>query len=717
MGNVSKEYAGFVPPNIVHEETEMYMQPGIIDAQEWPMPRVEGPQPALSSAIAHSADYEQVDPYTLDIIARLFPSSGLEFLALVLRNATIKQNVLPGMDGHMEKVAVISTRTIRTLASTIKWGYDTTHKYVTVFCALNLLRKSKHNKELQIIFPLGKYQPPASLQALDNLITQSRIKVSQFTRKVKERFLSLNLMAIPQMFTQGTQQPSECDPRVHQALFRPMVAILKSEGIDAVKGQHIVSRLVSEVISKITSPLQFNRVPDKSLPESTNYQERGRLQDRKVYHDGRPTSEKVYLSGRLEDEKPTLSEKSTQTVEKVYQNEQKGHATRPETVDSVSQLLYTYSDLLEDNSINWEDMSLPRDFFEELYAQITTYYWRLHNTGLLARTKGNIWKSVELSIIKKIAYSYQVNEDAACEYIFACTGRSYQPRTTQQVATYPAPIQPQEKSKTIQQDPLPEGWYEPPTGEQLQSMESLPTRVDSKNQQVDYSAFKSTTSYAEVDYSAPESTTNHAEVDYSAFESTANQSMVDSQQTMKTDDRDVDKSASEALSNSISDYLTELNSREKVLRIPAQVDSKSYGDELYNVIRKRNINILFNKIYTNVTLRKDASKFITKVFDDKESDKVQKMNESLLAKYKPETVVTAFIDTILSMHEPGGDSLQKPGAYFYSRCKYYAHEPVDEETVKLVDLYANMTYEQFASEMRILVSSDKKLRNKQYRGH
>jgi hypothetical protein len=93
------------------------------------------------------------------------------------------------------------------------------------------------------------------------------------------------------------------------------------------------------------------------------------------------------------------------------------------------------------------------------------------------------------------------------------------------------------------------------------------------------------------------------------------------------------------------------------------------------------------------------------------------MNESLLAKYKPETIITAFIDTILSLHEPGGDSLQKPGAYFNSRCKYYLNEAADEDTLKLIDLYSNMTYAQLVSEMRLLLASDKKIRNKQYRAH
>ncbi|WP_151757494.1 hypothetical protein [Dictyobacter vulcani] len=48
------------------------MQPSIIDGQDWQAPRIEGPLPALATNAVHNTDYEQVDPYTLTIIANFY---------------------------------------------------------------------------------------------------------------------------------------------------------------------------------------------------------------------------------------------------------------------------------------------------------------------------------------------------------------------------------------------------------------------------------------------------------------------------------------------------------------------------------------------------------------------------------------------------------------------------------------------------------------------
>ncbi|GER89624.1 hypothetical protein KDW_37860 [Dictyobacter vulcani] len=583
----------------------------------------------------------------------------------MLRHATIKQHALPELGELTENVAVISTRTLRTLASTIKWGYDTTHKYVTVFCALNLLRKFKHNHELHIVFPLGKYQPPANLQALDSLITQSRTKVRQFTRKVKERFLSLNLLPTTQMPGHEELQLADCDTSIQQALFKPMLEVIRSEGIDIAKGQHIAQRLVNEVITKIALPLQAYRTNEKSLPgartatqpgvqkqsreiysgksrlsmpESTIISTQNSDENQKVYHDGRLGHQKVYLQTI---EKSTRTEKSTPDEKKVYLSEEKGYSNHPQAVDSVTQLLYAYSDLLEDTTINWQDMWLPRDFFEELYEQMNSYHLRLHNFGLLSHTKGHIWKSVELSIIKKIASLYQVDSDAACEYIFQCTGREYVPQAPQKIAFYSAPVA-QQKTKKFSRNEYPEDWYQPPANRETQFSNSLPGVVDSQNHQVDYSKVESTAKQRKVDYSKVESTVDYTPVDSSLPDSTPS---VDSTLSVEVTPQNMDEIACEADANTNSNYFFDLSDNkkpEKVLRIPTQLDSETYGEEFSNVIRKRNINILFNKINNNVTLRRDAAKFITQIFDDKNTERVQKMNESLLAKYKPETIINGL---------------------------------------------------------------------------
>jgi hypothetical protein len=67
------------------------------------------------------------------------------------------------------------------------------------------------------------------------------------------------------------------------------------------------------------------------------------------------------------------------------------------------------------------------------------------------------------------------------------------------------------------------------------------------------------------------------------------------------------------------------------------------------------------------------------------------------------------------MHEPGHGSLQNPGAFFTTRCKFYAvHEP-DAETNELVERYSNLTYSKFVEEMHVLINSGYKIRTKTYK--
>jgi hypothetical protein len=156
----------------------------------------------------------------------------------------------------------------------------------------------------------------------------------------------------------------------------------------------------------------------------------------------------------------------------------------------------------------------------------------------------------------------------------------------------------------------------------------------------------------------------------------------------------------------------------KPLRIPAEVDPKDYLEAFYYVLRNRNINILFNNIYNNATLRNSGAQFLTTVFDtdnSKNNINVNKQNENLLDKYKPEVVMRGFIDTILTMHEPGHGSLQNPGAFFTSRCKFYNQNEPDLETDELINRFANMNYSAFVSEMQTLINSGQKIRNKQYK--
>lgn len=188
---------------------------------------------------------EQIDQSTLHIIQQLFtkPGNGMAFLASILHFAEVQQMALPGIEGTTN-VAVISLQTIRELAQKIRWGYDTTHKYVVVFCALNLLMKRRSEGRIQLLFPLEQYTPPSTLQALDKLIEHSRPKVQQFARRVKHRCILYDIL--PQ--ERGLME--EYSTR-EQRLLLQLQSILQDEHIEPVKRQRLLQRISSEVICQL----------------------------------------------------------------------------------------------------------------------------------------------------------------------------------------------------------------------------------------------------------------------------------------------------------------------------------------------------------------------------------------------------------------------------------------------------------------------------------
>jgi hypothetical protein len=279
-------------------EQELTLPQSVGDEREFTQPQSEANKGELT--LPHSEAYERIDPYTMEIIAKLFPApaNGLQFLARVLRYATIVQNVLPGLEDLGEYVAVVNTRTIRTLAGMINMGYDTTHKYISTFCALGLFHKYKQNYERQLIFPLKSYTPPRSLLALDKLIAHSRPKVQQFARKVKERFIQLKLSVQQHtgasVVSTEVMGPQELDTRLytlHSTLYNPMLQVLCSEGIDLTQGQHIAIRIVKEVMNKFIFPLKVVSTQEE------NTQNRVYRQADTKYH--QKSTVQVYPGGRL----------------------------------------------------------------------------------------------------------------------------------------------------------------------------------------------------------------------------------------------------------------------------------------------------------------------------------------------------------------------------------------------------------------------------------
>ena len=64
------------------------------------------------------------------------------------------------------------------------WGYDTVHKYVVLFCALNLMAKHKAGEEQIFTLTLSQYQPPTSYDMLVKLTQHSRPKVRQMAERI-----------------------------------------------------------------------------------------------------------------------------------------------------------------------------------------------------------------------------------------------------------------------------------------------------------------------------------------------------------------------------------------------------------------------------------------------------------------------------------------------------------------------------------------------------
>jgi hypothetical protein len=129
---------------------------------------------------------ERVDPQRLQAITCLFPTpSGLRFLSRLLAQAQSKP-----AGGEVE-VAVITAQSLRELAHRMGLSYDTTHKYVLLFCALGLLGKQRVGGQVELSVAPGHYRPPRSLEALDHLIAWSRPKVRSYATQVRRRYLRL----------------------------------------------------------------------------------------------------------------------------------------------------------------------------------------------------------------------------------------------------------------------------------------------------------------------------------------------------------------------------------------------------------------------------------------------------------------------------------------------------------------------------------------------
>jgi hypothetical protein len=161
----------------------------------------------------NSTAFEQVAPDTIQFLSSVFPRPmrATDFLKAVLTQAQVKQVSLSGLaETANADVAVITTSSIRKLSEDVHWGYDSFHKYVKIFCALNLFIKYRYGDQIEIHFPLRPYKiEDAPVENLDALITEYRPKlrksaltVQTYVRKTLEEQAqareTLTTMGVPE---------------------------------------------------------------------------------------------------------------------------------------------------------------------------------------------------------------------------------------------------------------------------------------------------------------------------------------------------------------------------------------------------------------------------------------------------------------------------------------------------------------------------------------
>ncbi len=196
---------------------------------------------------------ERVDPYTLQIIDQLFPGHhGIQFLAGILRQASVKQLALPELAlPEVTDVAVITVQSIRTLAQLIGFSYDTTEKYIVVLSHLRLLHKKRYRRQIILHFPLCRCQVPEP-EALESL--DYRPKVTSFAGQVKRRIVLLRTsVKIPPPSLTGFQSNPQC--------FVPQLV----EDIRKILQQEVDSEIGSRLLPRIEGAVRYRCTQSQSL--------------------------------------------------------------------------------------------------------------------------------------------------------------------------------------------------------------------------------------------------------------------------------------------------------------------------------------------------------------------------------------------------------------------------------------------------------------------
>ena len=218
------------------------------------MPNISMDEP-LSTGEIVGVEKERVDPYTLQIIDQLFPGHhGIQFLARILRQASIKQLALPELAfPEVTDVAVITVQSLRALARLIGCSYDTTEKYIVVLSRLRLLHKKRFRRQITLHFPLCRCQVPEP-EALESL--DYRPKVTSFAGQVKRRMILLR--------TSTRIEPPPSSLTVVQDKAQHLAPQLL-EDIRKIVQQEVDSETGSRLLLKIEGAVRYRCTQSQSL--------------------------------------------------------------------------------------------------------------------------------------------------------------------------------------------------------------------------------------------------------------------------------------------------------------------------------------------------------------------------------------------------------------------------------------------------------------------
>ncbi|GCE14458.1 DUF1720 domain-containing protein [Tengunoibacter tsumagoiensis] len=649
----------------------------------------------------------QIDPLMIQTIEKIFPKAGgLKFLAAVLRHAAIMQNVLPGMTQLGSHVAVINVRTVRDLAAKINWGYDTTHKYEVIFCALNFLHKRRDKKQLQLIFPIEHYVAPESLDELDRLIAHSRPKVQQFAKRVRERLLLTTVLGQPSdKQTYGVIEKQTSDEAV---LLKKLLAVLQSEGISPIHGQRIALKISSEILSQILSPGQREVPTNKPAHQLSSPRQGHTTWSRNAVNAPTSTIRQIRQKQHSQYLQPQVTGyESTQPQVTGYESTQPQvtgyESTQPQTTGYEStQPQTTGYESTQPQTTGYESTQPQATGYESTQPQAADYESTYSPFNENQRTYSlNYATGCTIGEI----YNKTAHRDDSPETILerakrnniSALGLEILRKSLQRNAEY----------KKREEHCTPRREKSSPHQEQYEILPyTQEEQVYPKNGRVDQNIRRRYSIARQEDFSHPTFEPNIDQMPESLPYQPQQEDFLTAQPVC-VDSVDFSVQKVSPIDAVIQEYQDQ-ERKKYTSRVPKTVDSFSEYPELRNVTYNNTIKNIIYTLHQNVTLRKETlGTFFSIIFDHEFTQ--TKWYDDCITQSTAEVLTQVFLEILISLHEKSARTIRKPGGMFIKRCKEYSKCPPVKHPK--LDQYAEMTYNDLISllEDHFLFHSDQRL--------